>query len=359
MASEAVQQLLDTSVDSAGLSIISAHRTAEDPRNGMMYNPSALAAGVPVWFHPLQTGQYVGLLRSHWINATVGLNGPQSYSAHTASGSCWVKITPPQGETVLLGNIRDDLTLNGAASRGEFLFTVGTLVDGTASVQHHRIGPGGSLMSVGEDILPRTNGVLFDKGCYVDRNYLVVLGTDVEGRVYTARRKWSRIGVNAAYKEVVINEGTDDERMVRVYDLGSDPWEYQGSPGWLSDEAVLEPTGLTTAGPLSVATFQDRILVSTVTQSGGAYTAKVFQTRTADPFGRWKPDPLGEVPLGSSGTYQGGTLYFQPQLGRNPAVMMPSGAVAAIPYVVSVESVDGTEHGIDTTWGLWPINSTV
>ena len=360
MASEAVPQLLDVSVDSAGLSVVSAIRTAADPRNGTMYNPLVLAAGVPVWFHPLQTGQYIGLLRSHWFNATVGTGGPQSYSAHTEGGSVWVKVTPPGGQTEVLGKIRDGLTLNGACSRKEFLFTVGSLDDGTASVQHHRIGPGGALMSVDEDILPVTNGVLFDKGCYIDDEYLVVLGTDADAKVYMARRKWFRIGARANYREDALDKDTDEERAIRIYDVGVEPWEYQGLAGWLSDPFHLEPIGLTSVGPVSVAMFRGRLVASTVALDAGEYVARVYQTRAADPFGKWKPDPLGEQPLGNIDTNLGGALYFQSQLGRNPAAPVPvEGSMTAIPYVTSARSIAGSEHAITTAWGLWSIRSTV
>lgn len=358
MSGEAVPQLLDGSADAVGLSIISSQRTAAYPRRGAMYNPLILAAGVPVWFHPLQTGQYIGLLRSHWINATVGTAGPQSYSARTESGSCWAKITPPQGETVMLGLIRAGLTLNGAASVGEFLFTVGAL-DGAACVQHHRIGPGGSLMSVGEDILPVTGGVTFDKGCYIERPNLVVLGTDSTGRLYAARRNLSRIGDPTPYSEAVLDDGTPGARIIRIYNPGTDPWQYRGAKGWLTDPFHLEPIGLSSHGPVSVAQYKDRMVISTVDFDGTDYFMRPFQARAAGPFGQWKPDPVGPRLLGNASTYMGGTLYFQPQLGRNPAVPKLEGTVTDIPCISSIRVIAGSEHSISTTWGLWPIRSVV
>src|ERR1700752_2085382 len=105
MATEAAQQVLDTSVDPVGLSIASATMTAENLRHGSMYNPLVLAAGVPVWFHPLQNSQYVAVFRSHWINATVGTGGPPAYADLKEAGSCWVRVPPPTGGTTSLGNI--------------------------------------------------------------------------------------------------------------------------------------------------------------------------------------------------------------------------------------------------------------
>lgn len=340
MAIEAIPQLLDSSVDAVGLSVVSSTMTAENPRYGSMYNSVVLAAGVPVWFHPLQDQRYVALFRSHWINATIGADGPQSYSDHTEAGSCWVVVSPPGGATVALGRIPTrfpgDLVLNGAASRVDYLFTVGT-VDGAAIVQHHRVAREGGLVLDGEELMFSAGNldVLFDKGCYLTINHLVILGTDTAGNVFTARRRWSRIGVPDT--------------------TAGWTWEYRSAKGWLPDPATLEPIGLTSVGPVSVAFFKDRLLVSTVALESGVYSAKVFQARVTDPWGRWKLDPTGApVLLGTDGgTYLGGALYLQPQLGRNPAFALPPGKTG-IPYVTSVSGV-GDEAIIDTTWGLWPL----
>jgi len=516
VATEAAQQVLDASVDPVGLSITSATMTAEDLRHGSMYNPLVLAAGVPVWFHPLQNSQYVAVFRSHWINATVGTSGPQSYTDLTEAGSCWVRVAPPTGGTTSLGKIPTQLpgepVINGAATYVDFLFAVGNL-DGAALIQHHRVTLGGSLVVHGEELMfPGGNsGVLFDKGCYLDGTFLVVLGTDDDGNVYQCRRNWGRIGVPDTTPGWT--------------------WQYRGEKGWLSDPNTLAPIGVTSAGPVSVAKFKDRLLLSVVetkknalnlvidptfedttigrnqwwAPSGGSgystgqahsgthsiklvegvdgwdgfdllpvdttdagpeayfhvtpgqqyyseiwvypttsvghidyaigwidstgtnppapyetigasdntfiptppantwtklsgyntvppgydraeawfeltddavgltvyvddpvvreerldYSAQVYAARATDPFGRWKR--IGSaVPLSDdTSTYLGGTLYFQPQISRNPVVPMPAGAVAAIPYVLSVKEIFGAEQVIDTAWGLWPVTSAV
>ena len=61
--------------------------------------------------------------------------------------------------------------------------------------------------------------------------------------------------------------------------------------------------------------------------------------------GSWKK--MGSpVALGDDGTHLGGTLYFQPQLGRNPAIPLSGGAVAAIPYVSSTRVITGAEQAV-------------
>ena len=353
MATSAIAQVLASSVDSLGLSTLSATMTAATPRAGSMYSPSVLAAGVPVWFHPRQDGNFVALFQSHWTGATVGTAGPQSYTAHTeVSTPTQVTVTPPGGGLTSLGPIPtrlpgDDFALNGAASRTDFLFTVGSL-GGSAIVQHHRISNTGVMLLASEELLPPvkvgTDSVIFDKGAHTETTgHLVLSGTDSTGALYQARRSWSRIGAS-----------TDADSN----------WEYRGSKGWLSDPASLEPIGLSSAGPVSVTKSNDKRLISvvssvTTTSDTGpdttAYSGQIYTARLTDPFGSWKAagDP---VALGDADTYLGGGLYLQPQLPTNPAATLPPGSNNAVPYVTSVRSVTDTgEHSIATAWGLWPL----
>ena len=343
MATQAIPQVLDTSVDSFGLSTLSATMTADAPRAGSMYDPANLAAGVPIWFHARQDGTHVALFQSYWTGATVGASGPQSFTDHTEVATpTQVTVTAPGGGTSSLGPIPtrlpgSDLAINGAASRTDFLFTVGSL-NGSAIVQHHRVSSNGVLMLASEESLPPVgdNNVLFSQGCYTEITHLVVFGTDSDGQLYQARRPWSRIGAPA----------------------GADPWQYRGSKGWLADPASLVPIGLSSAGPVSVTKSKDKRLisvVSSVTTPTTAYSGLVYSARLADPFGSWKlqGDP---VDLGDADTYLGGGLYLQPQLPRNPAAPLTPGFNNGVPYVSSVRSISDTaEHSILTAWGLWPL----
>ena len=343
MATEAAQQVLDTSVDAVGLSIVSATMTVEAPRNGSMYNPVVLAAGVPIHFHALQNGQYVALFRSHWIAATVGTGGPQSYTEHLDAGSCWVRVAPPTGATVALGTIPtripgDTLVINGAASRQDFLFTIGNL-DGVAIIQHHRISEEGLLLLQAEEVMLPVGvpAVTFDRGCFIDDESLVIIGADPDNNLFMARRRWGRIG-----------QPDPTPRYT---------WEYRSVKGWLADIATLESIGIASAGPVSVAKFKDRWLLSVVRHEGTDFFARVYAARQTDPFGHWKL-MASPIHLGDTGTYLGGALYFQP-LNVNPAQLKPSGAVTQLPYVLSTRVISAAEQAIDTAWGLWPVTSAV
>jgi hypothetical protein len=182
------------------------------------------------------------------------------------------------------------------------------------------------------------NGVSFDKGCYYQGDYLIVLGTDAAGKVYQSRRRWARIGTTDT------NHGYT--------------WQYQGAKGWLTDPLTLAPTGLVSTGPVSVAKVRDRLVISVVTTDGSAYTAQAYSTRQTDVHGDWRP--LGvPVPLGDATTYLGGGLYWQGQLDVNPAFAAPERSVAQIPYVLSTRVNTAGEQSIDTAWGLWAMSSTV
>lgn len=337
VAVEAIPQVLDSSVDAAGLSIVSAQMTADDPRRGSMYNTVVMAAAVPIWFHPLQDGNFIALLRSRWINATVGA-GPQSFTAHTEVVTpSWATVNPPTGHTTTLGSIPTLLpgggrVINGAASRIDFLYTVGSL-DGLALVQLHQVNPQGRIVLASEELLPVSNGVTFDKGCYIDGNYLTLFGTDGAGMLYQARRPWPRIG--------------------QPNTTGVDSWTYRGPKGWTAKTSEMESIGLHSFGPVSVAQFKDRLLLSTV---AGDHTTRVFTCRVVDPWRSWKL--LGNGPdLGGDGgaAYLGGGMYFQSQLDRNLAQTLPPGATAGIPYLSSTKVTAGADESINTVWGLWPL----
>lgn len=354
MATEATVQILATSVDAAGLSVVTSLRTLDALRQGSIYNNTTLAAGVPVHFHALQNGRHLVLFSSRWTDATVGTLGPQSYTAYTESSDpCWVTVFPATGSAgpvdAIPTRLPGDRILNGAVSRIDYLFTVGTYSDYTTDglVQFHRVARSGSLLLVAEELLPSVGDVVFGAGCYIDADNLVVFGLDGEGVLYQARKHWGRVGVNASIT----------------------PWQYRGEKGWSSDSDSLSPLldvagdSITSLGPVSVGRFRDRLWLSTVVDDDGDMAAKVY---TARAFDRWRPDgslvALGTPDAYLAGTYLGGTLYFQAHLHHNTAAL-PTTATAAIPYVTSVRTVDEggylTEESILTSWGLWPTAAKV
>jgi hypothetical protein len=341
MATGSVQQVLDDSVDAEGLSICTARATGANPRQGTIYNPLTLAAGVPVWFHKLVNGSYLALFRDVWSAATVGASSAQSFSAATESTTpSWVTIEPTTGAagpvTPVTSLLSGPRILAGATSYRDFFFTVGTL-GGVPHVAHYRIARDGATILQGEELLPVVNGVSFNMGCFIDGNWLIVYGTDSTRQLYECRKSWARIGINN----------------------GVDNWLYGGPKGFLADPTTLTP--LTSAGvpiiangPVSAAKSRDMYFLSTVTKGADTArtrTAHIHKQRALD--AEWTDDGAN-IMLGDSTTWLGGGLYFQPQLPVNTGKTV-AGSLGGIPYLSSIRVITGSEKAIDNAWGLWPV----
>lgn len=335
MSTEATTQVLDTSVDAEGVSVISATRTVVAPRQGAMYNPVTLAAAVPLWFHRVQDGRYLAVLKSRWTAATqVYNNGPQLYSAYTETTiPAWTYVVPVTGNisTVLpIPSLRTGArVITAAVSRRDYLFILGTL-DGEPFLQCFRTVPQGAMVLVGEEtLLPGLT-----RGLYADRTHLHVYGADEGGYLVVSRKNWGRIGIN-----------TDTARQ----------WEYRGPRGWYADpsETVALPTTVSGGrikadGPVSVASFRDRLYLATVFNSSGTRQVLVYTARAVDD---WKFIQSFGTALGDNDTYLGAGMQLQPQLVANRA-LMSDGVVTAFPYLTSKKVISGGNSGILTTWGL-------
>jgi hypothetical protein len=360
VSTSASTQILDTAVELTGISIVSATKTNDAPRLGTIYNPTTLAAGIPVWFHARQDGRYIGLFSERWTAATIGTAGPQTYSAHTESTvPSWVSFDPVTGSA---GAVTDIPTLKtgtqelvAAVSRVDYLFTVGTL-DDVAFIQHHRVASDGGLVLSGEETLDDVEGVVFSYGCYIDGDYLVVLGVDTDHKVHRARKHWSRIGTQ------------DDAHR---------QWQFWGARGWytashradvqgLLDTAVgpdpdnpVDPAGitrytallaaaslapltdtsgaaLTSVGPISYAKFKDREWISVMSSD----SAQFYSSRIADTAWRAEGAPV-------ACDY----LHLQPQLNANSA-MLPEGHLAAMPYLSVDIDLTTDANALHVSWGL-------
>lgn len=327
MATEAAQQIIDSAVELSGLSIVTATKTNAAPRLGSIYRPDLLAAAVPIWFHPLQTGNYLGLFRQRWTGATIGSGGPQTYSAKTISLlPSWANISPATGSTEAIAEIPSQLSgtrvLNGATSRVDFLYTIGT-VDGVPHLAHHRVSPLGQLLLQGEEVLPPadTGDVSFKAGLYIDGRHLVVFGVDGANKIYRARKSWGRIGI-----------GVDPNEQ----------WQFKGVKGWYSDPAELDPEPgptadvVSTAGLVSVAQVRDRTYIAAM--SGG--TAVVYSSRAVD--AKWRNEDQNIT---------GGWVYLQPQL-YYQASNVPEGFRIGIPYVKTTIDNTAGATALNVAWGL-------
>lgn len=347
MSGEATVQVLDTSVDRDGLSIVSATKTVANPRLGSMYHPTLLAAGVPVWFHALNDGTYLALFSKHWEAATVGSGGPQTYSAHTeVTTPTWVVVNPVTGHTTDQGVIPSrqvgTRTLIDACSRTGYLYTLGT-VDGTPFIQHHRIDDKGNLVLQSEEVIPDTVvdalTVTWTAGLYIDGFYLVLIGRDGSGHLYRRRKPWGRVGQNN----------------------GQDPWTYRSAKGWYASddpdtlvpedpedptlpdlggarmmEAEVGPTGTGTA---TYAKRGDREWLCVKDGS----VAKFWSSRMVD--SSWKKATL-EVPADA--------VHLQSQLYHN-TVSLPEGVDTAVPFVKTVVITTSGQNALQVSWGSLPV----
>lgn len=324
MATEATVQILDSAVETTGVSTITATRTVANPRNGAVYNPLTFAAGVPVWFHRRQDGKYLAVYSQRWVSATsVYHAGPQLFSAHTVAGPCYAVIDPTTGTVEGPYDLGFD-TLTSAVSRGDYLFLLGE-VDGDATVQHYVITRLGGLQSQGIEQVP----LGYKLGLYADPFYLYVFGADGDGRLARIRKNWARIGVN-----------TDAQMQ----------WECEGVKGWYTDlsEGVAMPGYPPADGPCSMAKFRDRFYLMTTVETVGLFAGQAYTKRPVDRA--WSPHG-SPVTIGADAAYLGGAAYLQPQLVVNTA-MLPDGANTGFPYVTSVKVQVGADQAILTEWGI-------
>lgn len=325
MATEATTQVLETAVDAAGVSVVTTTRTVDAPRNGTVYNPATLAAGVPVWFHRLQDGRYLALYSTHWTDGTGAYGtGAQLFSAHTeVTTPVYLIVDPTTGTADGPYPLPTPLdTLVSAVSRGDYLFTVGVRgID--AWVQHYRITRFGRLTLVAEELAPTAG---FRLGLYADPNYLWVFGDYGDGKLARVRKNWGDLGQAGG-------------------------WEYEGLRGWYStiEDGVSMVGDLPAAGPCSVAKFRDRYYVVTTAHSSGAYFAKTYTQRAVDQ--KWTLTSGDPLALGADAVYMGGAAYLQPQLVANKA-LLPDAAASGFPYVTSVKFTSGGNQAIITGWGL-------
>lgn len=178
--------------------------------------------------------------------------------------------------------------------------------------------------------------IRFDRGVFLHGTHIIVLGSSAAGKVCMARKQWGRVGIPAS------------------------EWEYYTGKGWDTDPTEVQQvktTGgkLTTAGPISAFSFeQNRIRVATVTATGSQRYAQVYSMTNA-----YELKPAG-VPLliGSTadGSYQNGTLQFQPQLRVVEALIDTPEASTAIPYCYTRKVFSGGTSALNVSWGAWQIS---
>lgn len=394
MASTATSQVPTGSLDTAGISISTATPTADNVRAGTIYNPALLAAAQSVWFHPLFDGRYL-MVNSRTWSAGTPAGGIGYFSGYTESlDPSWLIVDGPSGAiapvpnfpVIPFRNSPDTAQVTAAASRPPnylFLLHQVSINDTVAAIlQIMNITTSGAVTIAGEEILPTvaidSDSVLFDRGVQFTNPYLTVYGCDSANVVYAMRKPWAKIGTTPSIDPARIDPTTQFQavglsKLANVVTplpttINPSPqthagigatqvaWEYYSGAGYTSDSTHLAPittssgTSLTTTGPMSFAMVGNRWVFSTVATSGSTITAQLWSSRSGRPL-----MPMGSpVALGStsSGTYLGGGLQLQPQL---KVAAVPSGAKAALLYVVSTKLSASGNFSLANTWGTIPV----
>ena len=178
--------------------------------------------------------------------------------------------------------------------------------------------------------------IRFDRGLYLQGQYLYIFGASAAGKVCMARKMWGRIGISS----------TD--------------WEYSTGVGWDTDTTEVQQetttTGmLTSVGPISAFSFeQNRIRIATVTATGNNRYAQVYsRANTLDWRPTGTPTLLGSV---SDGSYQNGTLQFHPQLRAVESLVETPESSAAIPYCYTKKIFGSGTSALKVFWGAWQIS---
>jgi YVTN family beta-propeller protein len=279
MATEATRQVLASTIDSPGLSVVSSSRHPDSPRAGVIYDIAKLAAAVPVWFHPMNNGEYLVLFARRLTDAVPApplSPWPILYTAYTeADAPTWAIVSPATGSVRNIEPIpsrkNGGRVLTAGASRGEYLFVLNTydpLIDGdenTALLQHFRVSPLQGITLMTEEMVP--GGLSL--GLYADKSHLMVFGDTGTGVLTAARKNWGRIGVNT--------------------DLNpSWSWQFHGGTGWVSggfEQAKPLSGNMPAHGPCSLARYRDTYYLMASTQTD--YTNSYTQTTAvgSDPQG--------------------------------------------------------------------------
>lgn len=376
MASSPLDQVPSTAVDAAGLSVSTAVQSPTDPRPGHIYDPTNLAAAVPIHFHPTTSPSmggtnFIMLNSTRWTAATLATDDPGFFSDFTAdTNPSWVvvnaatgiKTALKSGYTIPMKTVNDSRTLTAAVSRGnDYLWTLNSVAQGdntVAVMQYWHNNPVlNTVTPLGEETIPAgTAGddtVNFSSGIRLNATtapYMYVYGTDTSGKVYSARKAWSRVGIIGTATHPLDTQ-----------------WEYYHNTGWGTDPTAIAPVqtasgALVSAGPLSFAHYgmqraqsgMSRGLtgydfVSVVVASSDTRTAQIYSSLGGRP---WVATGA-PIALGTQGsTYMGGTVQFQQAAGPNPTMINSTTSATAVPYVKSVLSVSGDDSSLVNTWGL-------
>lgn len=375
MATTSVPVVASTTLDIAGISVVTAAPDADDPRNGAIYNPASLAAAQPIWFHPLKDGRHLMVMARSWSAATPSGGIPGVYSAFDESTApSWVAISGssgsvdqvPGGAAITVSTPVDSVTITAAASRPPenlwLLYSAQINSEPAAILQRWFVADDGSVVCKAEEVLPASPTVTFDKGIQYASPYLLIYGTDEDGVLYRLRKGWGNIGFN---KVSPIQHGAQ---------LGQ-VWEYYTGSGYSQDATELGPIqdDLGSVGPVSfgyvgnltVMSVVEARLIDTGLTMYSTHADTIAANSMVDRVGRiwtstngrpWMLSPFAPTELGATDddTYQGGGLALQSQLGADPTALGGTNN-AGIVYVSTQKVIAGSDSSLVNSWGVYPV----
>lgn len=354
MATTSAAVVHDDALDVGGLSVATGIQSASDTRFGAIYDSVTLAGAAPIWFHSLKDGRHLMAMARSWSAGTPHGGTPGYYSAKTESlVPKWMTVDGPRGSItgmpddsiIPFQTTVDSSTLVAGASRPpELLWLLHSAVVGPSTIavmQAWNVTSNGAVYTAGEEVLPATATVVFDKGLQYASPYIYAYGTDDDGKIYRIRKGWFRIGRNLTRPDqLVMPKGTF--------------WEYYTGTGWSTDITELAPvqTGFVSDGPVSFGYFRNQIIATTVEHSGSNFVGHFWTSNSGRPWTQLATT----VALGSSTgtTYLGHGLLIQSQVGANPGPLASS-TNAGIVYLVTKKAAISTDISLANTWGILPV----
>lgn len=354
MATSPSEVVPATSKDTAGITVVTSQPSPTDARAGQAWSPDLVAAAQPVWFHPLKDGRYIMAMSRYWTAGTPD-GGAGMYSAFTeVTTPSWVIVNGATGATeqvagslsIPMNTSVSSATLTAGASRPtDYLWLLHSVQISSARqavMQYWDISLGSAVTLAGEEVLPTTPTVVFDKGIQYATPFIYVYGTDSAGKLYRIRKAWGRIGFNKL----------PPTGIATPYQGAS--WEYYTGTGYSLDPTELAPvqTDLTSAGPVSFGYYRTQVVMSTV-KATGATRAAAFWTSNA---GRTWIATGTTAALGSTSdsSYLGGCAQMQNQLNATPTELASS-TNAAVPYVTTVKGTSGGSAALVNNWAMYSI----
>lgn len=353
-----VAQLLP-SLDTAGVSLVTATPDPTIARSGMVYDPLVFAAAAPVWFHPMRKGHYLMLAARRWYDATPDESTPGGYTAYTEDTTAsWMLFDGPTGARFHIPGypiqppLRTSVTsssLVGAVSRPPtYIYLLhSAVIDGNdaAILQYVYASMTDSIEVCAEEVLPTVEvggeTIVFGQGIEYATPYLHLYGTDSTGTLYRIRKSWGEVGANKPNPNRHI--GPNAPRG----------WEYFAGWGYSYDATELAPvqSGLTSDGPVSFASYRNTVLMSTVRKDGTDYYGQLWASRIGQP---WTPQKVS-VALGSDtdNSYVGTGLRLMPQLGADSNTV--GTALAGVPYLVTTYAEASGVSRLLNTWDVWKV----